>query len=217
MPDGVHSTNPPAISTTDDLYAAIQLLSGHTATIARDLRALMGTTGEGLRPAMERLVEDLLSALDSLEGDPDLEPNGDELDASYPENPNGRAVVMLMHPHEDGGDDEPALGWTNGGDYRNGQVANANCGDDREQDDGEDGIGDHDGLQEQTEGEPSLGSFDRLMNQEDAWKQRNSNRDSWWHAGDDLEADRADREPSLGWTLDSEHGDTRDREIETLR
>jgi hypothetical protein len=56
-------------------------------------------------------IERLLAFLDALGGDPDLEPSGDELDASVPEGPGGSSRAS-QHPNEDDeadGTDEPSL------------------------------------------------------------------------------------------------------------
>jgi len=76
----------------------------------------------------------LIEVLDQMDGDPDLEPNGDELDVSWPEgfrpfdtglgedaedddaheddDPGGGDINDEPHDAADCGDDEPNLGWT---------------------------------------------------------------------------------------------------------
>ena len=79
-----------------------------------------------LRQFVEAEIERLMAFLDGLDGDPELEANGDEADASYPER-GGLCVgdSTLSSPHEDdelsGDENEPSLGsanptiWGNGG------------------------------------------------------------------------------------------------------
>lgn len=93
-----HHVNPPGASQDASLYLPTNL------------------TPEQLFQALGRLrseaaaeIERLLQFLDDLGGDPDLEPAGDELDASYPEG----GARMFGHPNEDdedGADSEPMLG-----------------------------------------------------------------------------------------------------------
>lgn len=199
----------------DDILRAVDKIGAHVAIIQHDLRLLVQASGDAIRPALEQLVDTLIDALDVFEPDPDLEPAGDEGDASYPENPDGRGSFMLVHPHEDDEDNgtgEPSLGSKAVHELESQQCWAQGAYDDREVDAGDDGIADADGLQEQTAGEPALGSFDRLINQDDAWQQRTGNGRGWWCAGQDLEQDRADHEPSLGWTVDGQHGNAQDRE-----
>jgi len=66
------------------------------------------------RSAAMDAIEELINFLDDTEGDPDLEPNGDELDASFPE--GWRLFSGCANEDderddhdEDGGDDEPSL------------------------------------------------------------------------------------------------------------
>jgi hypothetical protein len=85
----------------------------------------MNTTLLRLRRAeIEARVEDLISLLDLLDGDPDIEENGDEQDTGMPESwcPSrnssweaGSDFVLEddedSDDPEDGADDEPSLGW----------------------------------------------------------------------------------------------------------
>ena len=88
-----------------------------------------------LRRRMEKAVEQLIAALDALDGEAeDLELGGDEEDCGDEEPSIG--ALELMH----GGNQET---WT------------AGANDDREDE--------HDGAESCEEGEPSLGSFDRMM------------------------------------------------------
>lgn len=41
------------------------------------LRAFMASPADELRPALEKLVEELIAAMDAADGDPDLEPDND--------------------------------------------------------------------------------------------------------------------------------------------
>ncbi|WP_371346070.1 hypothetical protein [Ancylobacter sp. IITR112] len=60
------------------------------------------------RRELSRIIESALSMLDALDTiDPDREPDGDELDASWPEE-SGPCISGRAVPQED---DEPSLGW----------------------------------------------------------------------------------------------------------
>lgn len=60
------------------------------------------------RDEMEAGVDLLIQALDQRDGDPDLEPNGDELDASWPIDGGSRRDAMRGGSgHEDAEDDDP--------------------------------------------------------------------------------------------------------------
>lgn len=85
-------------------------------------------------------IERMIAFLDSLDGDCDLEPNGDEMDASYCE---GR-FRYVSNPHED---DEPSLGWRNTGPQEG--VSFFASSSDLEFDPAEMGIADEGGLAEQ--------------------------------------------------------------------
>ena len=100
-----------------------------------------------LRPFIEAEIERLLGFLDAIDPDPDLELNGDEADASYPE-----GGARLCEPHDDdelsGDENEPSLGaiedhpngYSDGSDYngdgRNQERWASGNRDDREGDDG---------------------------------------------------------------------------------
>ncbi|MFK8250669.1 hypothetical protein [Ancylobacter terrae] len=60
-----------------------------------------------LRRRMEAAIESMLELLDQLEGDPDLEPDSDEHDASWPEAAPGRAEWMAGAYYEDAEEDDP--------------------------------------------------------------------------------------------------------------
>jgi hypothetical protein len=71
------------------------------------------------RRSIEDAIERLLALLDRMEGDPDLEANGDERDASWPEGYTGASFGAACEDDEDGhdaeadkADAEPELGWT---------------------------------------------------------------------------------------------------------
>jgi hypothetical protein len=71
------------------------------------------------RRSIEDAIERLLALLDRMEGDPDLEANGDEHDASWPEGYSGANFGAACEDDEDGhdaeadkADAEPELGWT---------------------------------------------------------------------------------------------------------
>jgi hypothetical protein len=71
------------------------------------------------RRSIEDAIERLLALLDRMEGDPDLEANGDEHDASWPEGYTGASFGVACEDDEDGhdaeadkADAEPELGWT---------------------------------------------------------------------------------------------------------
>lgn len=71
------------------------------------------------RRELSRIIDSALAMLDQIDTDPDLEPDGDELDQSGPE--WSTCAVLAFHdctlPHEDdeeGGDAEPLLGWREG-------------------------------------------------------------------------------------------------------
>ena len=49
------------------------------------LRAFIRVPADDLRPALAQLVEDLIHALDVLDGDPDLEPEEPEFDDDFEE------------------------------------------------------------------------------------------------------------------------------------
>jgi hypothetical protein len=65
------------------------------------------------RPALARLVQQAIDRMDDLDGDPDLGPNGDELDGSmgeddfHPQNANwlGYAGCPIADPEEDDSED----------------------------------------------------------------------------------------------------------------
>jgi hypothetical protein len=59
------------------------------------------------RRSIEHEVERLLSLLDNMDGDCDIEANGDELDMSYPEGGQCRFTQFPHEDDEDGADDEP--------------------------------------------------------------------------------------------------------------
>jgi hypothetical protein len=50
--------------------------------LADALRSFLTVPPDSLRTAMERLVEELIDALDTMDGDPDLEPQEPEEDAT---------------------------------------------------------------------------------------------------------------------------------------
>lgn len=76
-------------------------------------------TASTARRSIEDAIERLLAVLDSMEGDPDLEANGDEHDASWPEGYTGTNFGAACEDDEDDhdaeadkADAEPELGWT---------------------------------------------------------------------------------------------------------
>ena len=156
-----------------------------------------------LRKAARDEIDRLLTFLDETDNHMEREPDGDELDASYPE-----SGVKAVHPIED---DEPSLGsfdrmtdqskaWRQGNLWEPPEV-------DAEQDD--------------ADAEPSLGSIEDHPNgyydgSDASGHHRSQER---WAAGnrDDCEGDehdgaepeneggeavKEDDEPSLGWTVD---------------
>ena len=216
MPDRANSTIPPVFLRQDDLLAGIQQLNGLTAALCRDLRTLIGSRGERLRPAAEQLVEELILFLDTTDGDPDLEDDGDA-----EEEPDGEPLLgatdglnqekawrsdgwcapeTAAEPEDDPADDEPSLGST--------ASLDQGCWAFGTSDERED---EHDGGEPDEDGEPELGSFDRLINQRHAWKARNG---AYWWGSSCNELDTADNEPSLGWTVDGLCGDSHDREAD---
>jgi hypothetical protein len=60
----------------------------------------------GDRAGVADAIDRLLALLDSWEGDPDLEENGDERDASFPNDPNARGG----DPQEDSEDSDTGIG-----------------------------------------------------------------------------------------------------------
>jgi hypothetical protein len=56
----------------------------------------------------------------------------------------------------------------------------------------------HDGREPEDDSEPSLGSFDGLVDQHAAWT---------------ASALQCDSEPSLGWTIEGQHGERNDHEM----
>lgn len=165
----------------DDLYFKTGILP----------ETLFQMLGRLKREAFEE-IERLLSFVDEFDGDADLEPSGDELDASYPE--GGAHLCAGNEDDEDGADDEPSLGsvetpnyftgakrrgqdfWASGnGDEREGD----GCADDRE-DVSEDEGAQCDDSGKSEDYEPSLGSLDQHMSQLGWGKQ--------WNDGSDREA-----------------------------
>jgi hypothetical protein len=93
------------VSTTPDGFAAFESWLGNPLP-ENPIAAL-----RQLRREAAAEIERLLAFLDALGGDPDLEPSGDELDASVPEGPGGSSRAS-QHPNEDDeadGTDEPSL------------------------------------------------------------------------------------------------------------
>jgi hypothetical protein len=170
------------------------------------LRAFMAVPADDLRPALERLVDDLITALDAVSGDPDLEPETDEatLGALEGHVSHGGAWQLTVSDVVDdqdlddsdlepGADREPSLGaceyHPGSGWYISPTVTSdgtqqawaSSASDDREDE--------HDGTEPEECFEPWLGSFDRVVNQQHAWLQR------WaYGSGTDIELDNADRE-----------------------
>ena len=67
------------------------------------------TVGAFERDEIEAAVDGLIALLDTSDGDPDVEPNGDELDASFLEwRPGGRMSFACAAGFEDAEDDDPA-------------------------------------------------------------------------------------------------------------
>jgi len=112
------------------------------------------------RETVAYTIERLIDMLDAMEGDPDLEAAGDELDQSYPE--GWRSTPQPFEDAEDGADDEPWLGAPEarfaGGDYYyhqqticpsvaplGSQASWASGASDDREDDGDDLEPDHDG------------------------------------------------------------------------
>jgi len=83
------------------------------------------------------VLDEMIAALDQIDGDDSLEANGDELDASFP---NGGFRAM-QHPCEDA---EPSLGWTT----TLNQAGNR-------------GLSDCNDLEDDADKEPSLGALER--------------------------------------------------------
>lgn len=78
-------------------------------------------TPPSTRRSIEDAIERLLSLLDGMEADAELEQNGDEQDASWPEGYTGTNFGHACEDDEDGDDTEadsadaePDLGWTEG-------------------------------------------------------------------------------------------------------
>lgn len=95
----------------EQIFQAIGDLNGSMSRVANRLEILMGSTAAhgGIKKCMQALVTDLIDVLDEWGDDPDLEPVGDELDASFPEGP-ARLLGSPNEDDEDGADDEPSLG-----------------------------------------------------------------------------------------------------------
>jgi hypothetical protein len=76
-----------------------------------------------VRARIESKISELIEMLDLLDGDPDLEANGDENDTGMPEGwrqSRFHSEIILEDDEdscadEDGGDAEPSLGWTASG------------------------------------------------------------------------------------------------------
>jgi hypothetical protein len=119
---------------------AMNRLTRETARLIERLEILGMATGEGLRPAVEGAAEALISFLDYLDGDPDLEPEEDN----------------------DRSDFEPGLGWSVSGaiTWQDGSISLIDLEeehDGREQDEDfeptdDNGIADAGGLAEQWSG-----------------------------------------------------------------
>jgi hypothetical protein len=131
-----------------------------------------------LRTEAAAEIERLLSFLDEIDGEADLEPSlGSPESWRYD---GRRALAWAADDREDdadlestdrdddeeGFDAEPSLGSSN--DYGSGVSYGSNIDPEHRGTDLEDG---HDGSEPDVEGEPALGSFDRMMNQEKSWKQ----------------------------------------------
>ncbi|WP_312222588.1 hypothetical protein [Rhizobium rhizoryzae] len=57
------------------------------------------------RSVLESYIEKMITLLDEMDGDPDVEANGDELDQSYPEG-GQRGLLYPIEDDEDGADHE---------------------------------------------------------------------------------------------------------------
>jgi hypothetical protein len=152
---------------------------------AHELRAL----ARQIRREAADEIERLIALLDRIEPDPDLE-------GAY----HGHGLGT--EDDEPGHDDEMTAPENYGKGWSQPRPVDDNDDDedghDREDDPGENGIADRDGLAEQLDGEPSLGSFDRMWNQEKSYRQHAGPTAYNGFAVIDAELDDADREPSLG-------------------
>lgn len=92
---------------------ALLIRTGNPATLPLDL--LLSAIPSLPRPALERLTARMIDALDTMDGDTDVEANGDELDGTggeddfYPHwQDHGYQIgCPVSDPGEDGDHDEP--------------------------------------------------------------------------------------------------------------
>lgn len=157
------------------------------------------------RVSIATSVERLIDLLDAYEGDCDLEQNGDEFDASYPEG-GRRLAAAHLEDDEDGGDSEPWLGWPNAGQ----RPTEAMMDDDREEDNSDcEDNGDAEPLLGAPERHPLPSGFaygdDPARHTQERWSQGYNDEceEENEHGGDvqdEPHDERDDDEPSLGWT-----------------
>ncbi len=121
------------------------------------------------RRELADIIDRALAALDALDGDPDLEPSGDELDASFLE-PGCHVALPWALPYEDAEDDD-SLEQTALGDVRQGLFPSG-------PDDIEDG---NDAEHDTADFEPSLAApeADSLLCSQIAWS-RGGDDDLEW-------------------------------------
>ncbi len=92
---------------------AVLIRTGNPAALPLDL--LLSAIPSLPRPALERLTARMIEALDTMDGDTDVEANGDELDGSLGEDDfHGHGTTPwtgpgcpVSDPGEDEGHDEP--------------------------------------------------------------------------------------------------------------
>jgi hypothetical protein len=157
---------------------------------ARSLNNILGYpedySPDDLRRDAEGMVEELLRLLDAMDGDPDLEPNGDELDQSFTNSSCRTSSVF-------------------GGDYEDAE----------EEDPGEPSLASPESVQT-SEAPPNAGRWPPEgihrtgEGRQTNWARGNSadlegDAQEDDEDGHDREDDRSDTEPSLGWT-DAEAG-----------
>ncbi|WP_036010818.1 hypothetical protein [Bradyrhizobium yuanmingense] len=149
----------------DDTHTVIALRA-EKAFVSRNLpliAALAAAPPASASAAAAAAIEQLISFVDELDGDADLEEGGDL---------------------EEAGDAEPSLGAPNEG----AQLCWARGPRDDREDEHDGGEPDVDDELSGDEEEPSLGSFDRLMNQDHGWRQTQG-RNWVAHQNSDLEAE----------------------------
>ena len=203
--DSVHSTPPlnTSLPTKTENEHSLPKATADSLYQPTDVspEALFTALG-GLRQAAEAEIERLLTFLDQLDGDADIEPAGDEIEPELG-SVAGRCEFD-QSTWSDGVDGEPSLaspeqlpsnysGYFHDRPYRDNEGTQVAWGisgtDDRE--------GEHDGREPDVddelsgdEDEPILGSFDRLIDQEHAWRQTKGSSGTWpVHDNCDAEVD----------------------------